>query len=951
MSVNISDPLFLLSAQTGMSVGELAAKAAEGTPDVEQPQQALKIGEPIPLIFTRRRNSNGGVMVQPKMTEAFFANPIIEEEVSSGSSTFRFFRQTVQVKYLLILSEGCMPQLRVKDLFHGNCRRGSFNQVCNGRAGTWTPGNDIDEHFDYVATKNAQGAWVFDLSTLANGESAKVGNTVYYKDSDGILTNQPYREVSFPAFTGRSGSYSGLTTLSFEYTVTDSQAAKIDKSISAFVRNGLQVTRLVDGATGESDNFADLAKYLMSSNNRLPSDLIDTAALTIAAKFSDANGFLFNGELKNSQSLLDWLQHTSVNFLLRTTNSGGKFGLKPRLPYNTDFTIKTTQITPGFTFTEEHVVDGGFQVEYIGLEDRDPVCFVVSWRQQPEANFGIVRTIQVRYTGEAANGPFVNIDMSDYCTSEDHAVKVGTYHLAQRKSVTHHLRLTVRERSYNASLVVGDLVRVRLRRETSEGNAEYHDKVYEINRIEKSFEGVIVYDLTHFPVDSQGRSIVARQVDAATGEGNIIDVGRSDFSCDENGDDDDSDIPDDDGGGNTPPDNGDTEKELPQPPENDTPFPEYPGFPDGSPDAPGPEDPLEKEQKQYGIFLPYEKYKANTEQHETLTMLTDVENESNAENLFYVGTSGSILLDIPNLPYAENYVDTYSINTDSSRNHIGRIYNLEDYTSDEGIDRYLKSQSAFHPRASDIGKRIEVYVTNKNDTSQEVFVDHLPSGVTDSGLTYDWCNLEYEITTAGDLEWQNTNQEVFNNEFPNHASKWMNIEGTSPSSEPSSGNFGFVEARLGEGGHVLSSIIGDLLDDRPLNHIWSRTSDGGKKIVIHFNIAAFKIAFPSERYIELEFFPSFITERHPVDPDPTVVAGSVSAKFFKGGQPASNSPFYKEANGHTVTATKTQSVGSFSYSVSSVIANATSNLDKLLITNASDRSIRLDTQDYEFTSG
>lgn len=592
MSVKISDPLFLLSAQTGMSVGELAAKAAEGTPDVEQPQQALKIGEPIPLIFTRRRNNNGGVMVQPKMTEAYFANPIDEEVVASGSSTFRFFRQTVEIKYLLILSEGCLPQLRVKDIFHGNCRRGSFNQVCNGRAGTWTAGNDIDEHFDYVATKNAQGQWEFDLSTLANGESAKVGNTVYYKDSSGVLSYQPYREVSFPAFTGRSGSYSGLTTLSFEYTVSDSQASKIDKSISAFVRNGLQVTRLVDGVTNESDNFADLANYLMSSNNRLPSDLIDTAALTIAAKFTDANGFLFNGELKKSQNLLDWLQRTSVNFLLRTTNSGGKFGLKPRLPYNTDFTIKTTQITPEFIFTEEHVVDGGFQVEYVSLEDREPVCFVVSWRQQPEANFGIVRTIQVRYAGEAANGPFVNIDMSDYCTSENHAVKVGTYYLARRKSVTHHLRLTVRERSYNASLVVGDLVRVRLRRETSEGNAEYHDKVYEINRIEKSFQGVIEYDLTHFPIDSQGRSIVARQVDAATGAGNVIDVGRSDFDCDENGDDDDTDVPEDGGGGETPPDDGDTEIEIPQPPEDDTPYPDNPGIPDDPLDVPLDDDDL-----------------------------------------------------------------------------------------------------------------------------------------------------------------------------------------------------------------------------------------------------------------------------------------------------------------------------------------------------------------------
>ncbi len=90
MSIRVQDPLFLLSAQTGLSVGELQAEAAAGNPDVEKPQAALKTGEPIPIIFCRRRNSNGGVMVQPKMTEGYFANPIIEKELStnSGSTTF-----------------------------------------------------------------------------------------------------------------------------------------------------------------------------------------------------------------------------------------------------------------------------------------------------------------------------------------------------------------------------------------------------------------------------------------------------------------------------------------------------------------------------------------------------------------------------------------------------------------------------------------------------------------------------------------------------------------------------------------------------------------------------------------------------------------------------------------------------------------------------------------------
>ena len=596
MSIRISDPLFLLSAQTGLSATELVAGAASGNPDLEKPQEALKTGEPIPILFARRRNSNGGVMVQPKMTEAFFSNTIVEKDISTDGGTVvaKVPFERIQLKYLLVLSEGDLPQIQIRDLFHGTCRHGTFNQVFDGRAGTWNPGNDMYDFFTFTASLNASNVYAFDISTLTTGQSVNFpdGTRYYYRSSDSTTYQLKRKEHGFPVFCGTSGSYSGLTTLSFERTFDDVDSETLRKTLNVFVREGLQVTRLVDSTLGPSDNYVDLVKYLFQTNSRLADDLIDSTALTTAAKFVDANTFLFNGAITQSQNLLDWLQDTSVNFLVRVTNTNGKFGMQPRLPYNTDHTIKTTQVTPEFTFTEQHVVEGGFEIEYISLEDREPVCFVVQWRQQPEANFGLVRTVEVRYTGEATSGPFVNIDMSNYCTNEDHAVKVGTFRLAQRKFITHHLRLTVREQSYNSTLVVGDLVRVRLRRETSEGAIEYHDKLYEINRIEKTFASTITYDLTHFPIDSQGRSIVARQVAAASGAGNTIDVGRSDFDCDENSSTDTTLIGTSSGGGGTAPSTGDTGFNISTPSDTDSP---YPGGEDN------PDDPLDASEPQRTI--------------------------------------------------------------------------------------------------------------------------------------------------------------------------------------------------------------------------------------------------------------------------------------------------------------------------------------------------------------
>tara|TARA_B100001142_G_C14347269_1_gene660556 strand:- start:3997 stop:6444 length:2448 start_codon:yes stop_codon:yes gene_type:complete len=587
MTLEFTEPLFLLSAQTGLSVSELRAQSAEGNPDVSGPQAILKTGEPIPIVFCRRRAINsvetGGAMIAPKATEGFFTNDLVVTEVETGSAwTTTQVNEEIVVKLLLVVSQGQIGTIQVRDMFYGNCRRGTYNQAYNARAGSWAPGNTIDDYIDVHVSPNQYGAYVIP-SITQNEVWYKVGNWLRGRVASGtvggfMFFNIAYREHKMPTFCGTSGSYSGLTTLSFEISLTGS--TDWNKQISAFVRDGLQVERLTDGTTGASDNFADLAKYLMLQSGRLPSDLIDDSSLGIAANFTNANNFLFNGVLAKSQNLSDWLQKTSYNFLLRLTNTNGKFGLKPRLPYNTDHTIKTTAITPEFTFTEDHVLSGGFEIDFVSLEDREPVCVVAQWRQQPEADYGLVRTINVRYQGEAVSGPFVSMDLSGYCVTENHAIKAATYKLATRKHVTHHLRIKVRERNYNSTLEVGDIVRVRLKRETSEGEIQYHDKVYEIARIEKTFGSLIKYDLTHFPIDSQGRSIVAQVVDGATGAGNVINVGRSTHDCDTNSSTSTSTVGSTTSSPSNPPSSGDTQNDISDG-SQDSPFPGgFSNFPD-----------------------------------------------------------------------------------------------------------------------------------------------------------------------------------------------------------------------------------------------------------------------------------------------------------------------------------------------------------------------------------
>jgi len=493
MSIQFRDPLTLLAYQTGLLSSPLTEEAATGQSELDSQQRAITLGEPVPIVFCRRVGGVGGVFVSPGATEGRFAN--------NGSTN------ELTVNLHLVLSEGELPALQLRDVFQRACRVGTWVQTYNRRAGTWTPGNFI----------------------------TAVAGTEFW--------NCPY-------YCGTSGTYPNMTTLSYTNTHADGDDTW-DKQVHCFVRNGMQVTRIIDSVTGSSNNVVDLALYLIRQSSRFPESMIDTAAMLVAAQFTNTNGLFYNGEFKESTNLEDWLQKTSFDFLLRLSDKNGKKAFRPRLPINEDYTIKTTAISWVFAFTEEHLVPDGFEINYIPLADRKAIAAQMLWRQQPENDIGLIRTTTVRFAGEAANGPYEQYDLSQFCTSENHAVKVGAYIVAKRKYITHTLRIRVKPDAFNSTLSLGDIVRVQLRRDTDVDPNGFHDYLYEVERINKTISGVVELDLMHFPIDSQGRSLVARQVAAATGAGYVLPTGRNDFSCDIDGRDEDE-TPLADVGGNLP---------------------------------------------------------------------------------------------------------------------------------------------------------------------------------------------------------------------------------------------------------------------------------------------------------------------------------------------------------------------------------------------------------------
>jgi hypothetical protein len=470
-----SDPLALLAIQAGQVQNPSQQNGAVGGGSLDTDQRAISIGEPVPIVFARRRDNAGGVLISPGATEARFEN-----DTSNNVTAF----------YLLPLSEGRMDSIQVRDVFQRACRSGTFTQTYNRRAGTWQPGNFI-------------------------------------VDRDGF--DKP--EASY--ICGSIGLYPDISTLSYQVTIPNG-FDQWRRQVHLFIRGGMWVTRLADNVLGPSDNFSDLARWMLLNSGRVPSALLDTTAFSSAAQFLEANQFRCNIWIQEAENFGDFIAKLSPYFLLGESNNGGKKGLRPLLPVNNDGTINTGPINWSYIFTENEILPGTLEIEYSNYADRQPFVAQMIWRQELEDDAAIIRTAEVRYINTAEVGPYESHDLSGFCTTETHAVKVGAYILSRRVFVSHTARFAARPQAHNRLLSPGSIIRVKLGRNASGGGASEHDYLYQVERIGKTLAGDVSYECSHFPIDSQGRSIIALNVANATGTGILLTSNSTGVGCDIN---------------------------------------------------------------------------------------------------------------------------------------------------------------------------------------------------------------------------------------------------------------------------------------------------------------------------------------------------------------------------------------------------------------------------------
>ena len=321
------------------------------------------------------------------------------------------------------------------------------------------------------------------------------------------ITQTILNVIDFPELPGGDqqivGGLSDLTMMGINGDITalrpqDGPEYFIQSHI--FVEQGIEVERLTWGGTGSSPFYGDLVYYLLQQTKILKDDQIDKDSLILANRVADSYDMYFNGVLQTTNSLAEWMTRTAPYFLMTPRQVDGKYGLWPVCPVNAANELSRDSTVPVLTVTRDDIVQGSYSRTYISPKERRPICLVMVYRDQPESSVGQTVTVEVRYPGTALSGPFESHDLTEFCCRAEQAVYAARYILSKRRYTTHTASFTLGRRA--AQLKPGDVIKVDLALDTTDGPGITDATFYQIELITEAQAGSVTIEATHFPTDS-----------------------------------------------------------------------------------------------------------------------------------------------------------------------------------------------------------------------------------------------------------------------------------------------------------------------------------------------------------------------------------------------------------------------------------------------------------------
>lgn len=213
------------------------------------------------------------------------------------------------------------------------------------------------------------------------------------------------------------------------------------EQFSAYVNGGIELKRFTDSTVGPTNNFADVL-YDMLTNSRygtgnyLSSKMVDEESFKEAAAWMEKRKYFFDGAITEQTNIRSWGSTTASYFLLDFAIANGKFALSPSIIFD--------EIVPiSGLFTSGNIIEDSFNFSYSAPSERQPIKVSVKWREEKptaiqgsKGFFPVLREVLVTERGAPSTAVLQTIDISDFCTSQAHAVDVAKSLIRNQKYVS-----------------------------------------------------------------------------------------------------------------------------------------------------------------------------------------------------------------------------------------------------------------------------------------------------------------------------------------------------------------------------------------------------------------------------------------------------------------------------------------------------------------------------------
>ena len=217
---------------------------------------------------------------------------------------------------------------------------------------------------------------------------------------------------------------------------------------------------------GQSDNFADLVWYLLTSNKFGVGDLVkesmvDAQQMRRTARYLQRYGLLFNGAIDQKVNVRDYIAELAPFFLCHFTIRNGLFSLIPVFPTDAQGEI-LDQAPLAATFDDYNIIEGSLKANYLDGDERQLFHAEVKYRVNPKNTLPEERTVLIKFKNSKNYDakPIEVFDMTSFCTTREHAVLAGRYFMALRKNITHALTFKTNPEEMRG-IGPGDYIRVR----------------------------------------------------------------------------------------------------------------------------------------------------------------------------------------------------------------------------------------------------------------------------------------------------------------------------------------------------------------------------------------------------------------------------------------------------------------------------------------------------------